>query len=366
MGYFDLFDDGQQVVNDKLSYRMDPSPIFLRLPKDGTAVQNGWDNVSEVSGERATFTFSKDESTKDLFSFEQVLESPLLKVNLVTHKSKIKFDCNRCIIRKIAVDILQNFPLKRTETGGTEFQSVKEHDAKWMKKFGEETELYFKASEAYEDLIGKACKDSKHCEELLNDAVLTLIATHKALTLPILHEQIDAQLKYHPELTKNTAAHAQSFAKAVGEPAPTWEATDFDGKDHSQADYKDKVVVLMFWSRSSDWCIRAMPQIAQLAKDFKNEPVAVLGMNTDRDEKNGKFVVDVLKLTFPNLKGQDLPEKLKSMHFLAIIDQEGNVYDIHENYTSSLREKVSKSVKELLAKKKWGWLGKDRRCAALS
>ena len=136
-----------------------------------------------------------------------------------------------------------------------------------------------------------------------------------------------------------------------GMPAADWKLDDLDGTSHALGDYRGKVVVLDFWYRGCGWCIRAMPQVQQLSEDFKNEPVAVLGMNNDQDEKDAKFVVDAMQLTYPVLKGTEIPAKYHVHGFptLIIIDQDGKVHDVHIGYSKTLRADVGKTIKDLLA-----------------
>ena len=54
-----------------------------------------------------------------------------------------------------------------------------------------------------------------------------------------------------------------------------------------------------FWYRGCGWCMYAMPQVKQLAEDYKDKPVVVLGMNTDRNEEDARFVVKELGLDVP-------------------------------------------------------------------
>jgi thiol-disulfide isomerase/thioredoxin len=116
------------------------------------------------------------------------------------------------------------------------------------------------------------------------------------------------------------------------------------------ADYRGKVVVLDFWYRGCGWCIRAMPQIKQIATTFEDQPVAVLGMNTDRDEEDARFVIDRLGLNYPSLKGEGLPEKFGVRGFptLLVIDPQGIVQDVHIGYSPDLTEKVGQSIRKLL------------------
>jgi thiol-disulfide isomerase/thioredoxin len=105
-----------------------------------------------------------------------------------------------------------------------------------------------------------------------------------------------------------------------------------------------------FWYRGCGWCMYAMPQVKELARDFKDKPVAILGMNTDRDLADARFVVKELALNYPQLQATGLPEKFAVQGFptLIIIDQQGTVRDIHVGYSPNLRETVSKKIESLL------------------
>jgi thiol-disulfide isomerase/thioredoxin len=145
---------------------------------------------------------------------------------------------------------------------------------------------------------------------------------------------------------------AEDRAAVVGKPAAEWEAKDLQGKSHALNDFHGKVVLLDFWYRGCGWCMRAMPQIIQLADEFKDQPVAILGMNTDQNEKDAQFVVDAMKLNYPVLKAHGIPEKYKVQGFptLVIIDPNGKVADLHVGYSPTLREDVGAIVKSLLPK----------------
>jgi hypothetical protein len=95
----------------------------------------------------------------------------------------------------------------------------------------------------------------------------------------------------------------------------------------------------------------AMPQVKQLAADYKDKPVVVLGMNTDRDEKDTRVVIDVFGLTHPTIKAEGIPEKYKVDGFptMIIVDQAGVVRDVHVGYSADLHEQVSKKINELLS-----------------
>jgi hypothetical protein len=96
-----------------------------------------------------------------------------------------------------------------------------------------------------------------------------------------------------------------------------------------------------------------MPQMIELARAFQGRPVVILGVNTDPNEEDARFVVDAMKLNYPTLKGEGIAEKYEARAFpmLIVIDQEGKFADIHIGFSPTLGEELSKTVKELLAKK---------------
>ncbi len=95
-----------------------------------------------------------------------------------------------------------------------------------------------------------------------------------------------------------------------------------------------------------------MPQVKQLAVEYKEKPVVVLGMNTDREEEDARLVVKELGLDYPQIKAEGLPEHfgVESFPTLIIIDQEGVVRGFHSGYSADLREKIARRIDELLRK----------------
>jgi thiol-disulfide isomerase/thioredoxin len=187
---------------------------------------------------------------------------------------------------------------------------------------------------------------------LIDKAEAMLKESQAAIQSPVFRDGLDHLLKSHTQMASYTEQQAQNRAEVVGKPAAVWQTKDLQGKEHSLKDYRGKVVLLDFWYRGCGWCMRAMPQVMQLVDDFKDQPVAVLGMNTDGDEKDAQLVVDAMKLNYPVLKAQGLPEKYKVQGFptLVIIDPEGKVADFHVGYSPTLREDVAAVIKGLIKK----------------
>ena len=91
-------------------------------------------------------------------------------------------------------------------------------------------------------------------------------------------------------------------------------------------------------------------QVNRLSERFADEPVVVLGMNTDSDEEDALLVIEKMNLRYSNLKADGLPEKYNVRGFptLIILDQEGRIHDLHVGYSPTLFEEVEASIAELL------------------
>ena len=102
-----------------------------------------------------------------------------------------------------------------------------------------------------------------------------------------------------------------------------------------------------------------MPQMNQLAQDFKEQPVAILGMNLGQDEADARFVIDAFKLTYPTLQdrvrndGDGIHNQYSIQGFpsLVLIDQQGVVRDFYIGYSPTLRDDLSARIRDLLATK---------------
>jgi thiol-disulfide isomerase/thioredoxin len=351
MAYCDLFPDGRMVPNDSFGFRLDPSPLFPRLPVDAEQAKDGWQATDARQGTRTEFTRSGATGTdRKEWVFDGVRHSPMDKIYLSTSRARYVFDGERGLVKRVESRSTQGYGFNGEGTGTIELTAVDEQDAGRVEAFAKEADRYFEANREYQSLLAKASKDAEGVNALLSRAEATLKDARESLMLPVLREQVDAQLKDHERMTSYYTEEAKNRAAVLGKDAAEWETKDLEGETHSMKGYRGKVVVLDFWYRGCGWCIRAMPQVKELADDFRGEPVAVLGMNTDRKEEDAKFVVEAMGLNYPTLKAEGLPEKFHVRGFptLIIIDQEGKVADVHVGYSPTLREEVSKTVRGLL------------------
>jgi thiol-disulfide isomerase/thioredoxin len=78
---------------------------------------------------------------------------------------------------------------------------------------------------------------------------------------------------------------------AVGKVAPEIEGEDVDGKPMRLSDYRGKVVVLVFWGTWCGPCMRSLPMEKALAERLKDQPFALVGINSDADREKLKAAI---------------------------------------------------------------------------
>jgi peroxiredoxin len=260
----------------------------------------------------------------------------------------------RGLVTRAQSEEAEGYNFRGKGTGSLELVSVERRDSQWTKQLCQEADRYFQASRAYEEKTEQAVNDDKRSKQLMEEADAILEAAQSAASLPIIKEQLDQQLTSHKWMATNIAAEAGRRAKVVGHPAAAWELPDLNGKSHSLEEYRGKVVILDFWYRGCHPCMRAMPQVKQLAAEFQGQPVVVLGMSVDESDADARFVVDKMRVDYTTLKTDwELPQKYAAhaCPLLVIIDQKGTVRDLHVGYSQSLQREVGEIVRQLLAKK---------------
>ena len=69
-------------------------------------------------------------------------------------------------------------------------------------------------------------------------------------------------------------------------PAPTVVFKDANGKDLTIASFKGKVTIVNFWATWCAPCLVEMPTFSRLAATYQGQPVAVVAISIDKDDKD--------------------------------------------------------------------------------
>jgi thiol-disulfide isomerase/thioredoxin len=347
LAYIDLFPDGRFDRNDSLGFQVEPTMIFPKLPTVANA--GAWEQ--EIAFGQLRFTADPAASKAGEFVFRAEQQSAEAEIYLVTNSNVFHFDRERGLVSSVENRNSQGYGFKSKGEGKTTLAGVETRPADWLGQFDKESQVYFDAMATYRHETELAEADPARAAAHLSQAEQDLRSARAKLTIADLTRLADEQIARHSQMAGYIKERSEKLAQVLNHPAGDWSLEDLAGKTHSLADYRGKVVLLDFWYRGCGWCMRAMPQVKQVVSDFKNEPVVVLGMNTDRDKADAQFVVDKMQLNYEILRAdQSVPQKygVQGYPTLIIIDQQGIVRDVHVGYSPDLREKVEKVVRKLL------------------
>jgi thiol-disulfide isomerase/thioredoxin len=342
----DLFPDGSITDNESTRFGPKPTALFPRLPQDAQQLRDGW--TTEADGTRVRYTARPAEDA-GTFAFDVVWESDQDAIYLTSREGTCTFDRGRGLLTENRQRYAQGYGFVGKGTSATTLQDVATCASDEIALLDADFATCFAALQHWSAALSAAA-ESKDMDASFAAAKKALVGARAEVEDPAALALLDERIAAHDRQAQYTREAAAQRAAVLDQPSPQWETTDLHGARHSVASHRGEVMVLDFWYRGCGWCIKAMPQIQQVAEHFAGKPVAVLGMNTDRDVADARFVADAMALSYPTLKAQGIPEKYGIHGFptLVIIDRHGVVRAWHVGYSATLRDRVVAEVEKLL------------------
>ncbi len=344
-GMFDVTPDGKVSIDPSSAMMFDPASYFPRLPSTA-AEMTKWSDHSDVTQTDTAFRALKDD--EKTFEFSVIPSRIYDQIYGIGTKFDAVFDRDRGLLTTVHSQVSQTYGFNGQGSGMMALKSAEMKNPAMIAQLSKETDALFALTKERID-SGYDPKEietqSNKLEADLRALILTLTLTE---TKQFAQDQLDSMTRERDWLIDG--AKAQASVKAL--PPADWTAKDLDGKDYALKDYRGKVVLLDYWYRGCGWCMRAMPQVKEVAEKYKDKGVVVLGMNTDENVSDAKFVVDAMKLNYPVLRAKDLVETYKVNSFgfptLIVIDQTGVVKAMHIGYSPTLKDDLSKIIDGLL------------------
>ena len=347
ISYADAFPDGRIVPSPAIEVATVPAVLFPPLPKDAAEATSGWEATEQL------FRFScRRESSASNWVFSAMLETPFNKTYLEKHTARYTLDVSLGLLRGLDESINRDSGIHEDGIGMTELISVRTIEPEKLRQIASDADGYFPAVENYDAQLKVAARASpEDAAKIADEAETKLKRATDRLRMAVFKDAAADLLKGHEARARNVVEKAR--VNPIGKPAPSFEATDIDGRRVRLVDLRGKVVVLDFWYRGCAWCVASMPQLNQLAADFTGSPVAILGMNTDSDPADARFVIDKMKLKYPTLKAETLAHTFDVDEFptLLLIDQHGVIRDVHVGYSANLRRDLGLQIRKLLSEK---------------
>jgi thiol-disulfide isomerase/thioredoxin len=143
--------------------------------------------------------------------------------------------------------------------------------------------------------------------------------------------------------------------------APPFAVTTTDGQRISLDELKGKVVLIDFWATWCAPCREALPHMQAIARKFHDEPLVVLSVSLDDDEKKWKDFIEKNEMTWPQYRDGGFRGPISKMFGINAIphtftiDTDGVLQDEHIGDASEGKlKKLIKHAHELDATAKPG------------
>lgn len=362
--YYDLEinQQGQQLNKKAVTSQ---TPMILPLPADFKAAEAGWDSGSADDTLFHSQLVAPNEAEEGRYTVKVNITGGLMSETYgFTKEATYQFDARRGLFTTMHSTGGQSYGFNSKNRGEDKLTSSAQLEPKQLQRLEAEFAAYGELMKKMSEDIPSFAEEAASALPKL-DAVMAMMKSEaekwKDSRFYDSVQSSIARLKEQRKYVSSRQYRPEKPGPKVGEPGPDWTATSLTGQEFSNASLRGKVVILDFWYRGCGWCIRAMPQIKEVAEHYKKQPVAVLGMTTDRKEEDAQFIVDKLKLTYPNLRiPQEFDPKslsrtgvsqdfgVRGFPTVIILDQDGVIRWKHSGYTPELKAMIIAEVDKLL------------------
>jgi thiol-disulfide isomerase/thioredoxin len=349
----DITPDGR-LVSAQGGFNPQAPMVIPPLPADSTQLGGTWKDEPKIPGQTKVFS-SAGPIANGMWTFNSSTEGIFKTIYGISNESTFHFDIAKGMVASIDSQSRQTYGFHGAGTGSTQLLSDEKLSSEEIAPLAKDVAALLSAREEYSKKLESLYPAKDDIGRFTADVKAALSNAAAGASTPEIKSQFDQMLASADQDIQSTVDDDKRFAAVKGKPAPDFVANDMEGQPHALRYYRGKVVVLDFWYRGCGWCMRAMPGMKQVADDFKDKPVVVLGLNTDRDIANAKFVIDAMKLNYQTLRiDQNVASKFNVRAFpsLLIIDPAGIVREFDEGYSPTLRADLDRKIQELLSEAK--------------
>jgi cytochrome c biogenesis protein CcmG, thiol:disulfide interchange protein DsbE len=131
---------------------------------------------------------------------------------------------------------------------------------------------------------------------------------------------------------------AASAARQIGKPAPAFTLVDPSGVPYSLADLRGQVVLVNFWATWCAPCHTEMPELDQVARDYREAGFRVLAVNVLEDATAVRRYGEELQLDLPRLLdpggGVYKAYNVQGLPTSFLVDRDGLIRDVRYGVVS--------------------------------
>jgi len=137
--------------------------------------------------------------------------------------------------------------------------------------------------------------------------------------------------------------------QAADTPANNFTFTDMNGQERELSSFKGKVVILDFWATWCKPCVREIPTLLDIYKNYNKEGLEIIGVSLDSNMSKTRNFVKANKMNWIHILDKEANTKLAKMYKVMyipdmfIINKEGKIV-ARGLRGESLKEAIKKLV----------------------
>lgn len=146
-----------------------------------------------------------------------------------------------------------------------------------------------------------------------------------------------------------------SPAVATSPLAPNFTLRDINAEEYRLSDHRGEIIVLNFWATWCSPCLRELPHLNRIDKNYEDRDVNVVAVNIDaaRHISKVKAYVKSRKYAFTILIDGDTTvvsqySPSKTIPYTVVIDRQGRIVHFHTGYTSGDEDIYIDLIEEML------------------
>lgn len=344
-----LFELDREVRKLQEAGDADPQSLFPPLPPDTVRAKRGWLIVTDTSRKEASFVKLENKNLRDsIWLFRMENSSPLDSVYGIRSTAEVLFNTRQGLVVRRESQARSDAGLGESrQTSVAVLDSVSRFEPDRLRTLVADLGRFFAAKREYDSITDAALERHDTLPVVWSEAESVLVRAMARVNDSVVVGLLREEQARHQQTVPTLLAQTRSRLELIGQPAPAWTLPDLDGRVRRLKDFRGRVLLLDFWYRACPWCIRAMPVLDSLAREYPARAVTVIGMNTDKDVADARFVVEKLRLSYLNLLSGEVYKKYGVTGFptVVVVDRKGRISDIHTGYTPNLRARLERSIR---------------------
>ena len=136
--------------------------------------------------------------------------------------------------------------------------------------------------------------------------------------------------------------------------APVFALPDLDGNVQSTGQWRGKVLLVNFWATWCEPCLREIPLLEQIQKDYAGQGVQVIGVAIDDLAEVRRFVRQTIAIGYPVLVGEQeavdalagFGAQMTVLPYTAFVARDGRIARLHAGELK--REEATAALAPLL------------------